>query len=413
MSKERFTYRRQERTADGIRAKASEGARDFDNLWKGDVKLFKPRDGENIGRILPATWGSQPFTNAELDKMSEADLRRLQEEDEKWGIDWYITVWIHYGVGPDNGMYLCLDKMLGERCPCCDAGKASRDPDEADRLKPQKRALAWWADRDSEKEGPQLWPMPWTKIRSEIYSRSTNKKDGTPLLPDGRPPDYEGYDILFNKSGKEDRTNYTGVELDRDLSPICQDEKREGKWLDYITDHPLPSLLNFFDAEHIEKVLRGRASSRRTSGEEDEDGQDAHGRRGDRRRGEDEGSSRRERFARRAQDSEKERDYLDEGSEEDEGSTRGGRSSPERDDGARTERSERGTRRSAEPEPDEEIDEGGEGTSERSSRRGTSGRTAPRDGGEPEGDPDGAPDASPTEQARSSLRSMRSRRGTR
>lgn len=402
MAKERFTYRRRERTTDDIRAKASEGARDFDNLWKGDVKLFKPRDGENIGRILPATWGSQPYTNAELDKLPEADLRRLQEEDDKWGIEWYVTVWIHYGVGPDNGMYLCRDKMLGERCPCCEASKTSRDPEEADKLKPQKRALTWWVDRDAEKEGPQLWPMPWTKIRSEIYSRSTNKKDGTPILPDGRPPDYEGYDVLFNKSGKEDRTNYTGVEIDRDLSPICQDEKREDRWLDYITEHPLPSVLNFFEAEHIEKVLRGRASSRRS-----EEGEDAAEDRGSSRRrrvsgsGEDAGSSGSSRFARRGQ-SDSERDYMDE--EEPRARTRAEEGDEEEESGAgRTSR----RRRSAPAdndveEPDEEVggDDDADGASRSRSRR------------SPDESPAAAAESS-TEQARESLRSLRSRRGAR
>lgn len=391
MAKERFTYRRRERTADDIRSRASEGSRDFDRLWKGDVKLFKPRDGENIVRILPATWGAQPYTNAELDKMPEEDLRRLQDEDDRWGVEWYITVWIHYGVGPDNGMYLCRAKMLDERCPICEAAKATRDPDEADQLQPSKRALAWVVDRDAEKEGPQLWPMPWTKVRGEIYARSTNKKDGTPILPDGRPPDYEGYDVIFNKTGKEDRTNYTGVEIDRDPSPICEDEKREEKWLAYIEEHSLPSLLNFYDAEHIDKVLRGRASSRRSRDEAPEDG-GGEGR-SDRRAG---------RFARRGEDPEpeRERDYMsDDAGDDDAGEQEA------------TPRSRRAGRR-ADPEPESEQEE-------RSPRAvGRRSRTAPEPDADPdpdpdpdEGDADASPEESPTEQARASLRSLRARRG--
>lgn len=413
MAKESFKYRRRERTADDIRSKASEGSRDFDNLWKGDVKLFKPKDGENILRILPATWGSQPFTNAELDKMSESELRKLEEEDEKFGNGWDVTIYIHYGVGADNGAYLCREKMLGERCPICEAQKASHDPDEADNLKPTKRALVWVIDRDAEKDGPLLWSMPWQKIRNEIYSRSVDKKHGTPIIVDGRPPDYEGFDIIFNKSGKEDRTNYTGVEIDRDASPISDDEKREQKWLDYVTEHPLPDVLNFFDEEHIDKVLRGRTSSRRSSRDDASEEEE----RGGRTRGLDEGSSRAGRFSRRAAEDDREKDYLSEeegeaGADVEEERTttrrRPGRGAAEEPEEEETRAATRGSRRSArgaerEPEPDEEVEE------ERPTRGGTRRRGQP----EPEAEPEDGEGDTPTEQARSGLRSLRSRRAGR
>lgn len=382
MARERF---KRERTVDDIRRKASEGSRDYDNLFTGDVKLFKPAEGENSIRIMPATWGTQPYSKSELDKMSDEEYDKLCAEDDRFEMGWDLPLFVHYGVGPDNASYLCREKMLGEPCPICAAKLEARDPDEADALSPTKRGLCWIIDRNNEKEGPQLWSMPFSKIRNEIYARSTDKKTGTPIFVDDVE---EGFDIIFNRAGKDERTNYTGVEVDRDATPLHDDEKKQDKWLDYTMDHRLPDVLNFYPPEHIEKVLFGKKSARREAdadagGEEETSSRSS--RRGD--RGERSSSRDRTRQSRSGEDA-TERDYRDEPD------------APAADES-------RGTRRrsprSEEPEvaPPEE---------DRSSRRRGRAET-PREA--PDADPDAEPepDAGPTEQARSRLRGLRSRRG--
>jgi hypothetical protein len=382
-----FKYTRRERTVEDIRRKASEGSRDYDNLFKGDAKLFKPGEGENIVRIMPPTWGSQPYDDVELAKMPEAELKKIAEEDDRFGIGWDLPIYVHYGVGPDNASYLCLDKMRGERCPICEAQAATRDPDEADALKPTKRGLCYIIDRNAEKEGPQLWSMPFQKIRNEIYARSVDKKKGTAIKVDD--PE-EGFDVSFNRAGKDDRTNYTSVEVDREPTTLADDERQQERWLDYIFDHPLQDALNFYDPEHIEKVLSGRASAKRD--EEAEGGaekvEERPGRAGRR-------SSLRDRA--RGSGAPEERDYMD----------------PEADPSA--EEAPRRSRRPAAPpveEPDEEVDEALSGADDPPFEEDTPprrGRTPRRPAAAPE--PEADADASPTEQARSRLRGMRSRRG--
>lgn len=232
-----FVYRGDKRTAEDINRKKSEGSRDYDSYIAGGIKTFKPKEGENCVRILPSTW------------------------DEP---DWDYVITLHYDIGPDGARYLCPDKMLSKPCPICDARAETSEEEEQDKLNPSKGAICWVIDRDNEKEGPELWTIPFTKVRNEIYARSVDKKTREPILVDH--PE-EGYDIVFNRSGTGTKTQYTGVEVVRDPSPIHENEKTQQKWLEYIGDHPLPDCLNFYDAEHMKKVLYGRASAK-GSGEE-------------------------------------------------------------------------------------------------------------------------------------------------
>lgn len=224
----RFVYRGSERTAADISRKASEGSRDFDTPLKQAIPTFKPKEGENCIRIMPSTW-AEP--------------------------DWDMPIQLHYNVGPDSGRYLCL-KMKGGNCPVCNARLEATDKDEADSFAPRKAALCWIIDRDNEKAGPQIWYIPFSKVRNEIYARSVDKKTKVPILIDD--PE-EGYDIVFSREGTGDRTNYKGVEIMRDPTPLHDDQKQQGRWLEYIAERPLDDILNFYEVSHIEKVLFGKA----------------------------------------------------------------------------------------------------------------------------------------------------------
>lgn len=367
----KFNYRGG-RSAESIKRRAAESGRDFDNVFNEDIKMFKPAEGDNVIRILPPTWGINPYSDKQLEEFSEEGLARLEEEQERYGDGWDVVAYIHYGVGADGGTYLCREKMLGEYCPICAAKERAADPDEAKALEPTKRALVWVVDREKEQEGPQLWSMPFSKIRNEIYARSIDRRDGTPLLVDD--PE-EGFDIMFNRSGTKDRTNYTAVEVDRDPSPIHDKEKRQQEWLDYIMDHPIPSLLKFYDPEHIEKVLVGRSSSRR---DDDEDAGD------DRPRG-------RSRFRRRDRSDDTERDWQEDGDgdaddeEDDRPRSRRRRRSDDDDDDGSDRKSSR--RRRARSDDDEDADVGG------SSRR-RRGRSKDRE--EPDDEDDAEEDRKPS-----------------
>lgn len=224
----RSGFQYQERSPDTYKKRGEQGGGDFDKYLSDSIKMFKPADGDNTLRIMPPTW----------------------EGAEHFGLDIYV----HYNVGPDSQTYLCMNKMQGKPCPICDEReKASKDGDidYADKLKPTKRVLIYMIDRNNEKDGPVVWSMPWT-IDRDLCKLVVDKRTGE-ILPIDNPE--VGYDISFERKGKGDRTQYIGLAVarrDSDLGNM--------KWLDFIQDHPLDTILQFYDYDHIAAVFGGRSA---------------------------------------------------------------------------------------------------------------------------------------------------------
>ena len=87
------------RTVEDVQRKAKQSSGRYDSFLTDEVSWFKPKSGENVIRLLP-------WLNA-----ADKDFKAL---DKKWGNHWGIDIIVHNNVGPDNGAYLCLDKMNGE-----------------------------------------------------------------------------------------------------------------------------------------------------------------------------------------------------------------------------------------------------------------------------------------------------------
>ena len=334
----KFQYRGRTSEENQRRAKQSSGR--YDSFIEGEVIWFKPREGENTIRIIP--WASSD--------------KSFDDLVEKYGTHWGIDLMVHNQVGADKGSYLCTDKMRGEPCPICDAYR-----DEGiEALRLSERVLVWLIDRDDEKAGPKLWSMPLSNSR-DISGASSVKGSGELLAVDD--PE-EGYDVYFVREGTKRNTRYKQFDVARDPSPLSTKAKTMEKWLDYVVENPLPGMLKFYDAEYLDKVLSGQASSREEAEDEGEErGGGRRGRGGD-KDDRDERSSRRgrsddsetddppPRSSRRGRDPEA--DPEDEPAPR---SRRGGRDDP--DDGEFTRPSRRASRDDREPEdaPDDELED--------------------------------------------------------
>lgn len=254
MGKSRFEY--QERSDETVSRRIADRGGDYDTYLKGDP--MKVKEGENQFRILPASWDAKG----------------------PWGDNWAIDIWLHWDVGADKGTYLCLRKMQeidpnapkGD-CPVCAMLEELDDEETVKRLKAKRSLLAYVIDRNAEKDGPQIWRLG-KQLEGNIQFRSKDKKTGR-YLPIDHPD--RGYDIFFTRVGTDEKTKYINEDVDRSDSPIHDDIKKQDKWLDYITDHPLPDQLNYYTEEHIAKVIKGK-SSRKTRDEDDKPSRSSRGR---------------------------------------------------------------------------------------------------------------------------------------
>lgn len=230
----KFNY--QQRSREQIETR-QEGESLFDQPYKGNYTIFSPKPGSHSIRILPPTW----------------------DNAEHYGVD----VYLHSSVGTDNQTYLCLNKNEGGPggCPVCkeyDNLRRLGEEKAADEIRPYRRVLCWILNLGGEEpEKPVLFPMPVT-IDRELAIRSQVKRTGEILCIDH--PE-EGYDVEFKKSGTGLNTKYEGVDISRVSTPISDDDAVFDSVMDFILDHPLPSVLNFYDADYVANVLGGQVAS--------------------------------------------------------------------------------------------------------------------------------------------------------
>lgn len=218
------------RGADSMQSRAERRTGGGDSVVRDDVKFFQATEGDHDIRYLPPTW----------------------DEPEHFGYD----VWVHYGIGPDNSSYLCLAKMKGEACACCEERARAQKEDEEElayQLRPSNRVGVWIIDRRAEREGPKMWLQPVT-FDKEVCAQAVDKKRHSVINLDD-PED--GYDISFTVEGKGINKKYKGVKADRSPSPLSDDEEKAQEWLDYVKENPVPDCLVFKDYDAIASALEG------------------------------------------------------------------------------------------------------------------------------------------------------------
>lgn len=231
MKKKPFKYER--RSEDSFQKQAEGGGGSWARVFKDQFKTFKCKEGDHRIRILPPT-----FEGAE---------------------HYALSMWVHSGVGPDRETFLCLNKMKQEPCPVCEehrrAQREGGDEKYVYSLRPYERRLAWIINRAAESDGPILYDMPYAKMDKMICAVAKDQETGEVLWIDD--PD-NGYDIFFNRKGTtQTGTVYSGHAPARRASSISLDEDQQQAWLEYITEHPLDSVLNFYSYEHIQSVFSG------------------------------------------------------------------------------------------------------------------------------------------------------------
>ena len=233
MAERKFTY--QGRSKEDWSERANMKGGQFDSFIKPAYKLYKAKDGKNVIRIMPPTWA----------------------KPKHYGYD----IHVNYQIGPDNQSYLSLSKMGKGRDPIAEARQqAEREGDEAlaKALRPTHRILMWVIDRLEEDEGPLLYPAPFSKVDKAFIDLARDPESNEIVEVDH--PD-EGCDIRFYKTGSNLGTDYPAAKMRLlETSPLSADEDKQARWLEYITENPIPDCLQYYSYDHIAKVFGGGAA---------------------------------------------------------------------------------------------------------------------------------------------------------
>lgn len=334
-----FKFKYKARSAEDVKKRAEQTGGRFDSPVKRGFDMWRPKSGENVIRILPATW----------------------DDFDHYGYD----VFMHRYVGSDSSNYVCPNKMKGKACCICDEAKqlkADGEEDEAKKIGFQKRVWVWVIDRDDKSETPQVWDMSWSQDRD--ISEQSRYKNGKILLIDH--PD-EGFDVIVKKTGSGKTNTKYHFNIERDSSPISEDEDKQEEILKFITENPIPSVIQYFSNEHLAKKMEGTGSEKDEDLDDDEDEDEGKNKKRRRSRDEDEDEDDKPRRKRSRDDEDEEqedpprrrkpKDEEDDEDEEDEKPRKKRRADPDDEEDEDEDEDERPRKKKSRRDEDDEDEE--------------------------------------------------------
>lgn len=235
------SFKYQKRTKEDIKTRANMKGGNYDSYIKPQFKQWKPKEGKNLIRILPPTWDGATH----------------------YGMD----IFVNFNIGADKQAYLSLSKHGRGADPIAEAKLEAQKEGEkklSDALRPSQRILYWIIDRTDEEAGPLLWAAPFGFDKS--LSNLCIDEDTKEVIFIDDPAN--GRDVRFYREGNGLNTTYEASKMKvLGESPVHEDEGQEAEWLDFITENPLPDVLNFYPYEHIKAVFDGQLAA----SDEDED----------------------------------------------------------------------------------------------------------------------------------------------
>ena len=122
------------------------------------VNLFQPKEGNYRLDIVPYKVGEgNPYADEGQDHFER-------------------TYFVHKGIGPNNGTYICPAKTAKQKCPVCDGRfSMSKDPDADEEtikaLLPKERQLWWIFDYAEPDKGAQLWDVSYHLFGKQLKAR--------------------------------------------------------------------------------------------------------------------------------------------------------------------------------------------------------------------------------------------------
>ena len=242
------SFRYHKRTPEEMKERANMRGGGFDRYIKDGIKMYKVRDGKNLIRVLPPTWGDE------------------KHPPKHYGYD----IFVNYNIGVDDQSYLSLSKMLGKPDPLAEARKeaeADGDKELAKSLQPTQRICVWLIDRQAEDEGPQLWAAPFTFDKALINVSFDDDTKEVVYIDDPET----GCDVRFYKEGAGLKTKYDASKMRlMKPGPIHEDQGTQDEWMAFIMENPIPDCLNFYTYDQIAAAFDGTTKSKKAADDDDE-----------------------------------------------------------------------------------------------------------------------------------------------
>lgn len=224
------------------------------SIIKGDIPLWRPKDGYHIIDIIPYLAGKN------------------DPQTEKGDPTYTLETHVHTNIGPDNLTMLCPARMYGDKCPICEHRDKLRErgakEDEWKPLFPKVRHLynVVCYDKGEEKKGVQVWDVPWFYSEKHLQALAERPARGGKRREINFPDEEEGKSITFNiepAKSKNDFPSYVGWAFeDRDYS-IDDDLLDAAFTLDEIIKIP--------KYDEISEAYWGKDKKRRKADRDDDD----------------------------------------------------------------------------------------------------------------------------------------------
>lgn len=167
-----------------------------------DVNWFKPKKGINKIRILSYIAGPN---HPELEEGLE---------------DYKLDIEIHTGLGPSNAKTVCLNKMMGQRCPPCEersllleSGDYEYDDKIIKDLSTTRRCWYNVLDLDEKEKGVQIWGnVSFANFERRLLSTAEEDYDEVIIfgdLDEGAEIRFKGVEKKFGKVTYMDFENFS------------------------------------------------------------------------------------------------------------------------------------------------------------------------------------------------------------
>ena len=183
-------------------------------VFSPDAKFqrWMPKIGDHLFNIVPYIVGDN------------------DPKQKEGSVAYFMELFVHYGVGPNEGAYICPTRNYNKPCPICEHQKDLRikgAPDEEIKaLYPKRRVMYNVVCCDSveeENKGVQVWEV--SHFHSEKhFSELARKPKGGGFIPFTDPD--SGKMIFFNKVSLMEVTGHKFIDRDEPLS----DEVLEGAY---------------------------------------------------------------------------------------------------------------------------------------------------------------------------------------